>query len=264
MTKPQQLSLVPEQRPHLQHVELRLSDVPWADLVGPLPSAALIDSINLYGVLVPVHYRPLLGKIEILDGARRLRAAQALGMRSVPAIRVAGVVGWQSEEVLSIALHEHRSDNPAVLFAVVEHLVKDGHDQRAIEQATGLTRSRLHALSLLTELHTDLRHAWEDGDLSMTMAARIARLGVAEQGQLAEVFSKTGAVTPADVRRVKMLNSPVQSSLAPQVDAPGWVVQARTLLERLRGVVPISASDLRYYLDCADTALSEAERNAAA
>ena len=46
----------------------------------------LLNSIKKVGIIEPIAVREKNGKYEIISGQRRVRAAEILGMRSVPAI----------------------------------------------------------------------------------------------------------------------------------------------------------------------------------
>ena len=71
--------------------------------------AALVDSINEQGIVLPLAVRPLAdGSYEIISGHRRTRAAQIIGLETVPCI----IGDWDDEtsRILSVDTNLHRSE----------------------------------------------------------------------------------------------------------------------------------------------------------
>src|SRR5688572_13627517 len=76
---------------------------------GPASLAELQESIRRHGVLQPIVVRQSGGGYEIIAGERRWRAAQALGLKTIPAVVREGV---SDQGMLELALVENlqRSD----------------------------------------------------------------------------------------------------------------------------------------------------------
>lgn len=71
--------------------------------------AALVESIRDQGIVLPLAVRPLEdGRYEIVSGHRRTRAAQILGLETVPCI----IGDWDDEtaSILSVDTNLHRSE----------------------------------------------------------------------------------------------------------------------------------------------------------
>lgn len=121
--------------------------------------ASLEESIRNHGVLQPLVVRQVDGKYQLIAGERRLRAARAAGLVSVPV----HVVEFNDQEVVEAALVEniHRSDlNPiekAQGFKDYLDRYQVTHDQLA--KRLGMARTTITNLVALLELATEVQEA---------------------------------------------------------------------------------------------------------
>ncbi len=127
---------------------------------------ALSASIRSHGVLQPLVVRMVGERFQLVAGERRLRAAKAAGLSSVP-VRI---VDFNDQQILEAALVENiqRSDLNPIEKA---HGFKDyldrfsmTHDQLA--ERLGLARSSITNLVALLELAQEVQDAVRVGQLS--------------------------------------------------------------------------------------------------
>jgi ParB family chromosome partitioning protein len=118
----------------------------------PLKMDELARSIQARGVLEPVLVRPVAGKYELVAGERRLRAAQRIGMKEIPAI----IVNLTDKESLEVALVENlqREDlspvDEARAYQILVEEFERTHDQ--IAEQVGKDRSTVSNLIRLLKL----------------------------------------------------------------------------------------------------------------
>lgn len=128
----------------------------------------LTQSIRSQGVLQPILIRPLArGRFEIVAGERRWRAAQAAGLKEIPAI----VRTFDDATGFEIAIVENiqRADlNPIEEAEGYRRLIDEfGHSQEAIGKLVHKSRSHIANLLRLLDLPTKLRQLVMDNQLSM-------------------------------------------------------------------------------------------------
>jgi len=211
------LSLFPERPPELEAEEIALQDLP-ADLalLGPPPDAALVASIRQCGVLQPVLLlRAGSGALLVADGRRRVKAARAAGLETVPA-RVAPDDG-SLNALLSLVTHGTRHDNPAAELDAIEQLLQTGASEQAIARETGLSRTTIQRRLRLRDLEPRLRDAYRLGRLATGVAEAVAKLPPPAQARLAEQLGARGTlsgVAVADERRVRQAEAVVALPLA--------------------------------------------------
>lgn len=140
--------------------------------------AELVQSIRAVGLLQPVVVRPLDdGDYELVMGERRLRAAAAAGLETIPAI----VRATQEHDLLRDALLEnlHRAQlNPLEEAAAYQQLLTDfGCTQE--ELAARISRSRPHISNTirLLQLPAPVQRRVAAGVLSAGHARAILALG---------------------------------------------------------------------------------------
>jgi ParB family chromosome partitioning protein len=201
-----------------------LADIPIADIT-PNPHqprvhfdeeslAELAASITQLGVLQPLLVRPVDGGFQLIAGERRWRAAQRVGLATVPAI----VRGSDDVSAVEQALVEnlHRDDlTPLEEAAAFQQLIEDfglTHDE--VARRVGKSRSAITNTLRLLGLPPAVQHLLADGRLSAGHAR--ALLGTPDRT--------------------------LQERLARQAATEGWSV--RTIEEAVRngGVVPASPS----------------------
>jgi ParB family transcriptional regulator, chromosome partitioning protein len=142
----------------------------------PLKMDELVRSIQARGVLEPVLVRPMGGKYELVAGERRLRAAQRIGMKDIPAI----IVELTDKESLEVALIENlqREDlSPVDEARAYQILVEEfdrTHDQ--IAEQVAKDRSTVSNLIRLLKLPEIVLDALASGALTVGHARALLGL----------------------------------------------------------------------------------------
>ena len=178
----------------------------------------LVESIRVHGVLQPIVVRSKGGgRYELVAGERRLRAATAAGLKTIPAV-VRALTDQQSLEVALIENLQREDINPVDAAVAYRRLLEDfGLTQEDI--AFGLSKSRsavantLRLLQLPEEIREHVKsgrisegHArailsmeGEGRQLELCRKILLAGLSVREAERLAKQWSSKA--TPADVSR---------------------------------------------------------------
>ncbi|WP_419842412.1 ParB/RepB/Spo0J family partition protein [Candidatus Poriferisodalis sp.] len=153
--------------------------------------AALADSIRQIGVLQPIVVREtgVVGRFELIAGERRWRAAQSIGLETIPVV----VRAADDESSLTHALIEniHRADlNPLEVAAAYRQLIDDfgiTHDElgRRMGRSRAAVTNSLRLLSLpasvqrylldgaLSAGHARALLGCEDPDVAEALADRV-------------------------------------------------------------------------------------------
>ncbi|MGB3188979.1 MAG: ParB/RepB/Spo0J family partition protein [Limnoraphis sp.] len=123
MSKRKTLQNVIDRLPKGQESELAISEIITSQYqprryFDPKKQKQLEASIREHGILEPLIVRPVLGKFELIAGERRLRAATAIGLTTVP-----------------VVIRE-LDDGQAMTFALVENLVRE--DLNPVEETEGI------------------------------------------------------------------------------------------------------------------------------
>ena len=158
---------------------------PRHEIAGPAFDE-LVASVRRYGVLQPIVARRANGGYQVVAGERRLRAAQAAGLTTIPAV----VKDVSDREALEVALIENlrREDlNPVERARAYRRLVNDfGMTQDQVADATGGSRSSVANTMRLLELPQDVQDAVEKGRLSEGHGR--ALLSVPDHGRLVQIW----------------------------------------------------------------------------
>lgn len=180
-------------------LNLRLADIqpnPYQPRrsFDPAALAELANSIRTHGVLQPIIVRSLPGaKYQLIAGERRLRAAKAAELDTIP------------------ALVRHFSDQRAMEIAIIENLQRS--DLNPIELAEGL--ALLAAQFHLT--HEAIAQQTGKDRSTIANALRLLRLDP-------EVLDlvRSGALSAGQVRPLVALEPQLQRSLARRILDEGW------------------------------------------
>lgn len=146
---------------------------------------ALTDSIRREGVLMPILLRPKGDGYELIAGERRWRAAQAAGLREIPAV-VRDVNDLQALE-LAIIENEQRDDLTAIESARAYYkMIEDfGCTQQQVAEKIGVSRVQVSNLVRLLQLPDRIQNMIENRELSMGQARPLVGLPLAVAEDLA-------------------------------------------------------------------------------
>ena len=139
---------------------------PRLDL-APEAMEALIESVSRNGILQPIIVRKVGKKFELVAGERRWRAAQHLGLPTVPAV----VRDVPDEQMLELALIENiqREDlNPIEKAKAFSRLIRDHNlTQAEAAERVGMDRSSVANFIRLLDLSAEFQGYVSRGTLSM-------------------------------------------------------------------------------------------------
>ena len=128
---------------------------------------ALADSIREVGILQPVLVRPAEGGFELIAGERRWRAAQRVGLKTIPAL----VRETDDTAALEHALVENlqRDDlNPLEEAAAYQQLIEDfGLTHEQVASRVGKSRASVSNTLRLLQLPPSIQRAIRERQLSM-------------------------------------------------------------------------------------------------
>lgn len=152
----------------------------------------LADSIRAHGVLQPILVRPAAGqpnRFEIVAGERRWRAAQMVGLATIPA----QVRSFVDRDTLEVAIVENvqRSDlNPIEEALGYQALMERfGRTQADVAERVGKSRPHIANMLRLLQLSDELQELVREGKLSAGHAravltapnpAELARLAISQ------------------------------------------------------------------------------------
>jgi ParB family chromosome partitioning protein len=205
--------------------------------------AELTASIMAVGVLQPIVVRPIGDRFQLVMGERRVRAAKAAGMETIPAV----VRETTDEHLLRDALLEnvHRQDlNPLEEAAAYEQLLVDfgvTHDDLALR--LGRSRPAISNALRLLRLPVSVQRRVAAGTLSAGHARAVASIPDPEQQErLADRIVSEGMTVrmAEELARRATLGDPVLEKTEPEarrhrgkIQAPGVTELAERLSDRL-------------------------------
>jgi len=174
----------------------------------------LANSIRGQGVMQPVVVRPLGPEsFELIAGERRWRAAQLVGLDTIPAV----IRDVADEDAIAMALIENiqrENLNPIEEAFALQRLQKEFDlTQAEVAEAIGKSRVTVTNLLRLISLEDEVKRMLEHGDLEMGHAR--ALLGLSGAGQIdgaRQVVAKGMTVRQTE-QLVRALNQPNKVSL---------------------------------------------------
>ena len=202
----------------VEEVEIsKVSKSPWqprsnfdADLLNNLT-----QSVKVHGVLQPLIVREIDGNFELIAGERRLRAAEAAGLKTIPVI----ITTASDEKALQLALIENlqREDlNPieeAEGYALLQK--QFGLTQEKVAEQVGKARTSVANSLRILDLSDIIRKHLADGLLSIGHAKVLLTLDSSlEQEKLATRIIKESITVRALERLVKKLSLPIKKPRA--------------------------------------------------
>ena len=166
--------------------------------LDPEGVAELARSVAQKGVLQPLLVRPTESGYEIVAGERRFRAAQQVGLKTVPVV----VKTLNDRETLEIALIENvqREDLSAVEEArAFQQLLAFGMSQEEVADAVGKSRSAVANTLRLLRLEDTALTALDEGQISAGHARAILAQPETDQGwALTSILEKGLSVRQAE------------------------------------------------------------------
>ena len=205
----------------------------------------LVESVKVHGILQPLIVRKVDDTFELIAGERRLRAAEAAGLKKVPVI----VIEASDEKALQLALIENlqREDlNPIEEAEGYSLLQKQfGLTQEQVAEQVGKARASVANALRMLDLSDVIRKQVSDGLLSVGHAkVLLGTSSAVDRERLATQAIKEGLTVRTLERLVKKLGLPPKKSRAEKSDLPTDYLKSLTDdLHRLFGTqVRISPS----------------------
>ena len=214
-------------------------------------SAGLVESVRTQGIVQPVVVRPSgEGQYELIAGERRLRAARAAGLATVPAL----IRETDDRESLLLALVENvaREDLSAVEEARAYAVLQDefGLSLGELSERVGLSKPAVSNRLRLLELPDDVLGLVERGLLSEGHGrALLAIPDHEERRRLARRVIRQGLSVRATERAARWAGARTKPRIRTPVD-PELVRRVREPLERLTGApVRVGARQIEIHFD---------------
>ena len=174
----------------------------------------LAASLKEQGAIQPILVRQVGGQYELVAGERRVRAARAAGLESLPAI----VRDLSDDEAATVTLIENiqREDlNPideAQALRGLADRLNQTHEQ--VAERVGRARATVTNLIRLLELCPEVQQLVRDGKISMGHARVLVPLPANRQKKLAQAILDEDLSVRATERRTKK----TKSSSTPEPD----------------------------------------------
>jgi ParB family chromosome partitioning protein len=192
----------------------------------------LMESIREHGIIQPLIVRPVNGKLELIAGERRFRAARELGLREVPTISRQA----SDRDVLEMALIENlqrENLNPIEEAMGYERLAKEFNlRQEDIAQRVGKNRATVANIMRLLDLPSGIKQHLSEGKISAGHAKVLLSLKNSTDQEAAadEVLRKQLTVRALE-RLVQTITAPPKPT-GVKVSVAGDVQQALNHLEQ--------------------------------
>lgn len=184
-------------------IDIPLKDLPPdSALHSDPPSATFLDSVKNLGILQAIQViRSTKGPYPyvLAAGRRRVKAARATGMDTIP-----GIVfpeGWVRPSVLAMAENEQRSSNDLSDLMAIESMRAEGFTDDQIRDSIGMSKPRFDSIVIMQKLLPVLRTGMEEGKFIIGLGRAIAALPPAEQEKLLPAF-RAGSLDYKAYRKV--------------------------------------------------------------
>lgn len=203
----EQLPLIPVQPPKLGNMEpVSLDRLPPDEaLLGPPPSAALVESIRRWGVLTPVLVRAVGGQLQyynpdtLVSGRRRIKALRALHAEAHAAM-------LKAAKASKLPTGSDLNQDPAYRTAYEQWRDRNDIPVRVISDPEGtLTDGRTEALVVMTNAVRSDNPATDLRALA-NLLDQLTRAGLSERACLAEAAKVTGLATGTVKQRLRLLD----------------------------------------------------------
>ncbi|MEN6577551.1 MAG: ParB/RepB/Spo0J family partition protein [Phycisphaerales bacterium] len=196
----------------------------------------LADSIKANGVIQPIIVRPYQGGYQLIAGERRFRAAQRVGLATIPAV-VREVTDEQLFE-WSLVENIHRRDlNPIERAKAYQHyLGAFSLTQTEAAERLGEDRSVIANYLRLLDLQDELKQMLIDGRLTMGHARAILSLPTDELRRKLANRALAGRLSVREVERLVRLHTAQQPGAKPPARTkPANIIDLETKLCRHLG-----------------------------
>lgn len=162
----------------------------------------LAESIRVNGIIQPIIVRPVGSKFELIAGERRLKAAESIGLQTIPAM----VRKATDEQMLELALIEniHRTDlNPVERAQAYRNYLKTfSLTQAEAADRLGESRSVVANYMRLLDLPEYIQKMLAGGSISMGHAKALLSLPTDEERRKLVNRALAGRLSVRDLERM--------------------------------------------------------------
>lgn len=150
--------------------------------------AELVESVRRHGVLQPIVVRPAGDDYEVVAGERRWRAAEAAGLRTIPAV-VRDLDDRQAVEVALVENLQRQDLSPLQRARAYRRLVEEfGLTQEQVAERVGKSQPAVANTLRLLQLPAPIQASLEAGRISEGHARAI--LGAGTPQRMLDVWQK--------------------------------------------------------------------------
>ncbi len=225
----------------MRHARARESFIPVDELPSDLTKAPtwLIEDVKLKGVIssIIVADHGDDGYV-VVDGRRRLAAARAAGLQTIPARVFDGEEIGEVVPELAVSLNALRATNWVTSYESVYKLAMSGLDIETIGQRTALTVPTVKSLLAITTAHPTVLKAMHNGAIRYSVVRMLAKCSREMQEKLVnDVLFVKGTITAKDV-------SAIWPDLKQGEFPEAWMVRAIGAVEELLASAPSGAGFL--------------------
>ncbi len=163
-------------------LDINLTPIDLTSLYEKSFHKGLVESIRVHGVVTPIILNRNKSRFDIIDGLRRVHAANTLALKSVPAVVYTLSPEAVQESLLIKSVH-HIETKPVEYAKQLKKLLAMNPTATLTSMAKQLKKSvRWLENSLsLNNLHPTLQAKLDKGELNLTNAYRLAKLTHEEQ-----------------------------------------------------------------------------------
>lgn len=196
-----QLELFPVAPPEFRYKEINTLDVELP-LVGPPPTADLVESVKKLGVLQPIIVKEAGKFWRVIAGRRRIRAALIAEVERVPALILSS--GEINEETITLVENSARRANPISEYEAIKRLQERGFSIETIGRELGIKAAVIKQRLNMANLIEPLYNLAAGARISSSVADACSKLTHKKQAELFEGFKEKGRLTLVDIRETRL------------------------------------------------------------
>lgn len=150
--------------------------------------AGLTENVREIGVLEAIRVRQDAGKYVLWLGFRRLMAAKRAGLKKIPALVTGEVLDATEIRLPQLCENLHREDLSVCdqARAIREIMTAKNWTATQVARKLGYSNTKVSRLLAVLEWPEELQKRVDAGELPITAASELARLGSDVQGELTE------------------------------------------------------------------------------
>jgi ParB family chromosome partitioning protein len=202
----------------------------------------LKESIKKHGIIQPIVVRKMANGYEIIAGERRLKAAQEIGIKKIPAI----IKSINNEKSLEIALVENiqREDlNPVEQANAFKRLIDEFNlTQQELAEVTGKSRTLVTNTIRLLKLNPEIQKNISEGKISFGHAKLLLSI---EEEEVQKAVCERIIVNDLSVRDTEHLIKNIEKAQKKQFKVKNITIERFPEVEgKLRDVLGTKVSIL--------------------